>query len=126
MAACPRRRGQAFFGGANPVYFVETLPASWRLPPKAADLASVRASSFCVEDKRTAALILSKPPLGDDVKLTHESNLPGNGFFSFPVGRGRLLSCMEIKEADNHKKNNLVGYRLCVCASGSLITVIFS
>ena len=69
----------------TPSYFVETLLASWRLPPKAADLASVRASSFCVEDKRTAALIFSKPPLGY-VEWAHKSNLPGNGFFLSPSG----------------------------------------
>ena len=31
-----------------------------------------------------------------------------------------------IKKADNHKGSDLVCYRLCVCASGSLITDIFS
>ena len=47
-------------------------------------------------------------------------------FFSFPIGRGRLfdISIYEIKKADN-RQGYFVCYRLCVCTSGSLITVIF-
>ena len=36
-------------------------------------------------------------------------------FFSFPVGRGRLSSYIEIKKADNHK-----GIALCVIGSASV------
>ena len=42
-------------------------------------------------------------------------------FFSFPVGRGRLLSCIIEKEPTT-TRGSLVCYRLCVYASGSLIT----
>ena len=48
-------------------------------------------------------------------------------FFSFPVGRGRLLSLIEIKkEPITTRGSDLVCYWLCVCASGSLITVILN
>ena len=48
-------------------------------------------------------------------------------FFSFPVGRGRLLSLIEIKkEPITTRGSDLVCYWLCVCASGSLITVVLN
>ena len=48
-------------------------------------------------------------------------------FFSFPIGRGRLLSLIEIKkEPITTRGSDLVCYWLCVCASGSLITVILN
>ena len=46
-------------------------------------------------------------------------------FFLSPSG-GAGCRCVLDKKTDNHKGSDLVCYRLCVCASGSLITDIFS
>ena len=50
---------------------------------------------------------------------------PATVFF-FPRRAGQAVVVYWIKKADNHKGSDLVCYRLCVCASGSLITDIFS
>ena len=46
-------------------------------------------------------------------------------FFLSPSG-GAGCRCVLDKKTDNHKGSDLVCYRLCVCASGPLITDIFS
>ena len=54
-----------------------------------------------------------------------KSTCPATVFF-FPRRAGQAVVAYWIKEADNHKGLNLVCYRLCVYASGSLITDVFS
>ena len=44
-------------------------------------------------------------------------------FFSFPIGRGRLSSYIEIKEPIITSEFTFAYYRLCVCASGSWLYV---
>ena len=141
-----------------PSDFVDTVCASWRLPPLAAAFNSDTAS-FLEKIKETAALIFQKPPRQKGrVKIP----LLYDGFFSFAVVRQfsiwfvyyRLnkfvikldvlqtlygkpkcqLPCMSFPLFNEINKKaelitmskQLMRYRLCVCASGSLPLFGFS
>lgn len=53
-----------------------------------------------------------------------KATCPTTVFLSPSGGAG--CRCVLDKKTDNHKGSDLVCYRLCVCASGPLITDIFS
>ena len=75
-----------------------------------------------IRKKEPAALIFSKAA---GSKWAQRVTCSNHRLFYFPlVGAGshHILK----KRTDNHKWIHLVHYRLCVCASGSLITDIFS
>ena len=75
--------------------------------------------------QREAAALISQNRHRDMWSERTKSTCPATVFF-FPRRAGQAVVVYWIKEADNHKGLDLVCYRLCVCASGSLITVIFS
>ena len=117
----------AFFDGSEiSSEFVGGQCASWRFPPKAAVSACSR-HSF-VEGIRNGGLDVTQNRRSTRKIHFGRTKLPAlQRFFSFPVGRGRLLSLIEIKkEPITTRGSDLVCYWLCVCASGSLITVILN
>ena len=65
--------------------------------------------------KRNGGSELSKPPL-EYVDWTHESNLPGNGFFLSPLGGA---GCWYVL-GDNRKPITTSNYALCVIGSASV------
>ena len=85
-------------------------------------VAAIRTMKRFDKQKEPAALIFSKAA---GSKWAHKITCSNQRLFYFPlVGAGshHILK----KRTDNHKWIHLVHYRLCVCASGSLITDIFS
>ena len=87
-------------------------------------MAAIQTMKRSDTQKEPAALIFSNTA---GSKWAQRVTCSNQRFFSFPVGRGRLLSLIEIKkEPITTRGSDLVCYWLCVCASGSLITDIFS
>ena len=87
-------------------------------------MAAIQTMKRFDKQKEPAALIFSNTA---GSKWAQRVTCSNQRFFSFPVGRGRLLSLIEIKkEPITTRGSDLVCYWLCVCASGSLITDIFS
>mgnify|MGYP006977483192 CR=1 FL=1 len=87
-------------------------------------MAAIQTMVCSDKQKEPAALIFSNTA---GSKWAQRVTCSNQRFFSFPVGRGRLLSLIEIKkEPITTRGSDLVCYWLCVCASGSLITDIFS
>ena len=74
--------------------------------------------------KRSGGLDFSKPLLDIQSKRT-KPTCPATAFFLSPSG-GAGYDCILDKKKPIALRKNLVCYRLCVCASGSLITVILS
>ena len=88
--------------------FVETLFASWRLPPWATDPASVRAS-FCMRAKSTAALMCSKPPRFSQAR---EKGCCTTAFFLCrrPAGFVVSLFCHYFKAQFSQKSRRETGF----------------
>ena len=87
-------------------------------------MAAIQTMKRSDKQKEPAALIFSNTA---GSKWAQRVTCSNQRFFSFPVGRGRLLSLIEIKkEPITTRGSDLVCYWLCVCASGSLITVILN
>lgn len=87
-------------------------------------MAAIQTMVCSDKQKEPAALIFSNTA---GSKWAQRVTCSNQRFFSFPVGRGRLLSLIEIKkEPITTRGSDLVCYWLCVCASGSLITVILN
>ena len=85
-------------------------------------VAAIRTMKRFDKQKEPAALIFSNTA---GSKWAQRVTCSNQRLFYFPlVGAGshHILK----KRTDNHKWIHLVHYRLCVCASGSLITDIFS
>lgn len=45
-----------------------------------------------VRAQKNGGFDFSKPPLGNIDKMSARKHLPRNGFFLFPIGRGRITS----------------------------------
>ena len=99
--------------------FVDRVCASWRLPPLAAAFNSDTAS-FLEKIKRNGGFDFSKAAA---LKRACENTSAVRRLFFFCR---RAAKCFIIKERADNSSSKSACYRLCVCASGSLITEILN